>query len=399
MPKVIQSSLLSHNIRYAIRDVVVLANQLKAQGRELLSLNIGDPNKFDFTLCETAQRAIVEAVTHGECGYAPSLGLPSAVDAIIRDANRKGVRNVIGAFTANGASEAIDICLTALLNPGDNVLIPSPTYPLYTAVIGKLACEARTYILDEKAAWQPNIETLAALIDERTRAIVVINPNNPTGMLYDRHSLEAIIDLAKTHNLLILNDEIYDEILLDEGVSCTHLASLDSEVNVVTFNGLSKNFMGPGIRMGWGVLSGPDLEDFYEGVQRILRARLCASRPVQHAIAPCLDGEREHLPPIIDRLRARRDAAMSRIVETPGLHCVTPKAAFYGFVRMDGVVDDAAWCRQLMIDTGVVVVPGSGFDYRDPRGKDGYFRFVFLPPLATVERAFDLIRDFSGRYR
>lgn len=382
------------NIRYAIREVTVLARRLEKAGKRVLYLNIGDPNVYDFDLVDEAKAAASWALTHDKNGYAPSEGLPDALNAIERDAReRQGIRNIVGSYTGNGASECIDLALTALVNPGDNVLLPTPTYPLYAAILTRLGVEARYYRLDESQAWQPDVAHMASLVDARTRAVVVINPNNPTGAIYPEACLRKIIDLAKANNLLILNDEIYERLILEgEHVS---LASLDEEACVVTFNGLSKSYLGPGIRMGWGVLSGPKekLADYYDTILRMLRARLCASHIFQWAIRPCLEGGQKHLPGVLDKLRRRRDLCMSKIAGIPGLSCVAPCGSFYAFVRVENVDDDTKWCKDLLEDKGVVVVPGSGFDYHEPGV--GYFRIVFLPDEAVLSEAFDKIAEFE----
>ncbi|MBQ8035732.1 MAG: aminotransferase class I/II-fold pyridoxal phosphate-dependent enzyme [Proteobacteria bacterium] len=382
------------NIRYAIREVTVLARRLEKAGKRILYLNIGDPNVYDFDLVDEAKAAASWALTHDKNGYAPSEGLPEALDAIVRDArDRQGIRNIVGAYTGNGASECIDLALTALVNPGDNVLLPTPTYPLYAAILTRLGVQARYYRLDESHAWQPDVAHMASLVDARTRAVVVINPNNPTGAIYPEACLRKIIDLAKANNLLILNDEIYERLIL-EGKHVS-LASLDEEACVVTFNGLSKSYLGPGIRMGWGVLSGPQekLADYYDTILRMLRARLCASHIFQWAIRPCLEGGQKHLPGVLDKLRRRRDLCMAKIAGIPGLSCVAPLGSFYAFVRVENVDDDTKWCKDLLEAKGVVVVPGSGFDYHEPGV--GYFRIVFLPDEAVLSEAFDKIAEFE----
>ena len=394
-PDYITPSLATANIRYAIREVTVRARQLEREGRDILYLNIGDPNVYDFDLVEEAKKAAIWALEHGKSGYASSEGLPEALEAIERDAHhRQHIRNIVGTFTGNGASECIDLALTALVNPGDNVLLPSPTYPLYVSILMRLGVEARYYRLDETRDWQPDFEQMESLIDAKTRAIVVINPNNPTGAIYSEACLRTIIDIAKRHNLLILNDEIYERLIIDDEYKHISLASLDDDVCVITFNGLSKAYLGPGIRMGWGVISGPDarLKDYLDTIYRMARARLCASHTFQWAIRPCLEGGQHHLPGMLEKLRRRRDVFMKKVEETPGLSCVCTRGTYYAFVRVDGVKDDAKWCRDLLESKGVVVVPGSGFEYRDPNA--GYFRIVFLPKEQILSDAFERIAEF-----
>lgn len=391
----ITPSLLTANIRYAIREVTVLARQLEREGRNILYLNIGDPNVYDFDLVPEAKDAAIWAIEHDKNGYAPSEGLPEALEAIERDAkNRQNIRNIVGTYTGNGASECIDLALTALVNPGDNVLLPTPTYPLYATILTRLNVEARYYQLDESNGWQPSIDSIESLIDKRTRGIVIINPNNPTGAVYDEDCLRKVINLSKKHNLLIFNDEIYERLILDDTTKHISLASLDEDACVVTFNGLSKAYLGPGVRMGWGIISGPEkkLSAYYDTICRMLRARLCSSHIFQWTIKPCLEGGQAHLKGVHEKLRRRRDVCMRKITEIPGLSCVCPKGSFYAFVRVDGVKDDKEWCRKLLESKGVVVVPGTGFEYHDENA--GYFRIVFLPDEETLSKAFDRIAEF-----
>lgn len=394
----IRPSRASEKVQYAIRDVAVLANQLEAEGRRVLYLNIGDPNVYDFDLAPIAIEAGCNALRGAKNGYANSLGLAQAIESIVADVTkRQGIKSVLGAFTGNGASECIDICMTALVDPGDNVLLPCPTYPLYSAILARLGVEARYYRLDESQAWAPDLEHMASLIDTNTRALVLINPNNPTGCVYSLETLQSIVKLAKAHNLLVFNDEIYDRLILDPEKKHYSLASIDEELSVVTFNGLSKSFLGPGIRMGWGVYSGrkENMGDYIEAVGRLLRSRLCASHPMQYAIAPCLQNPTEHLTAFIDKLTERRDLCMRRIAQIPGLSCQCPQGSFYAFVRVDAAQNDKAWCKSLLLQTGVVVVPGSGFGYEEPDAV--YFRIVFLPPRDILSEAFDKIAQFMQK--
>jgi alanine-synthesizing transaminase len=267
----------------------VLAKQAAETGMEMLYLNIGDPNQFDFETPPHMVAAMQKAIADNFNGYAPSSGIPEAIDTIEREAKRKGIENIQDIFVTTGASEAIEICLTALANEGDNVLTPSPGYPLYQAVLAKLQVVENAYYLDEDKGWQPDLEDIKSKINERTRAIVLINPNNPTGSVCSEVTMRGIIDLASKHNLVIFCDEIYDKLILDDKPHVS-LASLDKNVPAVTFNGLSKSYLGPGLRIGWGIISGDHsrLKDYIEGINKILRARLCANHPIQYAVKPAL---------------------------------------------------------------------------------------------------------------
>lgn len=390
-------SRTSLNIHYAIREVNIMASKVAAQGRRVLKLNIGDPNAYGFDLAPEAKEAAIWAIQNQKNGYAPSEGIAEAVAAIEADSrDRLGIKSIIGAYTGNGASECINLALAALVNPENNILLPSPTYPLYAATLASLGAEARFYRLDPDNKWEPDLKHMASLIDENTRGIVVINPNNPTGALYEKDCLKGIINLAKANNLLIFNDEIYERLLLNPKAEHCSLASIDPDACVITFNGLSKSYLGPGIRIGWGVLSGPieKMSDFYEALKRLLRARLCASHPFQYAIKPCLEGDQAHLAKFVATLRQRAALCERRIADIPGLSCVPARGSFYLFVRVEGVKDDKIWCRELLEETGVVVVPGRGFSYIE---KDvGYFRIVFLPNEDILNEAFDKIAQFMA---
>lgn len=382
------------SVHYAIREVTVTANRLAREGRRILYLNIGDPNVFDFDLTDEAKAAAHRAIDSRHNGYAPSEGLPEALEAIVADArDRQHIGAIVGAYIGNGASECIDLALTALVNPGDNVLLPCPTYPLYESILNRLGAEIRFYRMEQADGWQPDLAQIASLIDDRTRAITVINPNNPTGAIYGERQLRGIIEIAKARGLLILNDEIYERLTLD---GCRHvpMAQLDDEACFVTFNGLSKAYLGPGIRIGWGIASGPEsaLRPYFETICKLMRARLCANHPFQYAIKPCLTGGQKHLPPMLEKLARRRDCCLRRIAQIDGLSCARPEGSFYMFVRVGGVKDDIAWCRELLLRKGVVVVPGSGFGYRAPDA--GYFRIVFLPEENILNEAFDKIAEF-----
>jgi alanine-synthesizing transaminase len=319
-----------------------------------------------------------------------------ALKSIEKDANAKGIDNILDIFVSTGASEAIEICLTALLNPGENFLMPTPGYPLYTAVQSKLGLEPNPYYLDESNGWQPDIEDIRSKINDKTRAIVIINPNNPTGSVCNKETLKQIIDLALEHNLLIISDEIYDKIYFDGGKHIS-IASLNKDVSCVTFSGLSKNYIAPGFRIGWGVASGrmPIMKDFLEAVNKILRARVCANHPEQYSIIAALEGSQEHLVDAAKRLERRRGIAMDMLGAIDGISIVKPEGAFYAFPSIK-VDDDSKFVKELIRETGVVVVPGSGFGQRPGTH---HFRIVILPPEETLEKAFRHLKDFYEIYR
>ncbi|MFH1037354.1 MAG: aminotransferase class I/II-fold pyridoxal phosphate-dependent enzyme [PVC group bacterium] len=387
----------TEKITYAVRDIVLLAEEAARQGREMLYLNIGDPNQFDFRTSPEIIEAVCRAMRNNYNGYAPSSGIEEAREAIREAARRRGIKRIQDVFITTGASEAIDICLTALLNQGDNALVPAPGYPLYSAIIHKLTAEPRPYYLDEENNWQPDLGDIAAKIDGRTRAIVIINPNNPTGSIYREEVLKGIIALAREHNLVIFSDEIYDSLTLD-GKKHITTASLDPEAAVITFNGLSKNYLAPGFRIGWGIVSGleEELADYLEAVNKLLRARLSASHPVQWAIKPALEGEGAHLVEAREKLTRRRDITVEMLNAIPGISCVRPEGAFYAFPRLHITGTDEQFVRELIRATGVVVVPGAGFGQK-PGTR--HFRVVYLAPEAVLEKAYRKIACFLAGYR
>jgi len=385
------------SIEYAVRDIVLVAREAQAAGRELLYLNIGDPNQFDFSTPPHIVEAICRAVRDNRNSYAPSEGLPEALEAIRASSEQhNGIRAIRDVFVGNGGSECIEIALAALVDPGDRVLTPSPGYPLYPAVLAKLGAQEVPYFLDETNGWQPDLEDVAAKIDERTRAIVLINPNNPTGSVCEHQTLERLLELADRHGLVILADEIYDKLVL-EGRHIS-IASLSDELPILTFNGLSKAYLGPGLRLGWCVVSGASqrLSRYVEAVHKFLRARLCASHPVQHAVRPALLGDQSHLEQTRAKLRARRRLTVDGLNAIEGIRCVPPRAAFYAFPSVLGIDDDERWVQQLIRETGVVVVHGSGFGQRPGTH---HFRVVFLPPEQTLRRAFAAIDRFARDHR
>ncbi len=383
------------NVRYAVRDVAVLADQLRREGRRMLYLNIGDPNPFGFRPPEHILEAVFTAMRANLNGYAPSDGIDEAVGAINRDATARGITPIVHTWVGSGCSEVIDMALSALVNPGENVLTPSPGYPLYTALLAKLGADNRGYHLDEDRGWQPDVDDIARLIDDKTRAIVVINPNNPTGGVASEATLRKIVELAIAHNLVIFADEIYDRLLFD-GAKHIPLGSLDPRACVLNLCGLSKNWVLPGFRIGWGVLTGPreQLAGYINAIQQLGRARLSANHPEQYGIAPALEGPQDHLVEMIPQLVARRDVAMAKLAAIPDISCVIPQGAFYAFPRIHRPIDDATWCRELMRETAVVTVPGSGFGQREGTQ---HFRVVLLADVATIEEACDGIARFMAR--
>ena len=395
--EVISPARRLEQVRYAIRDLAVLADELTRQGRTILHLNIGDPLIFDFATPPHMIEAVLKAMRDGHNGYAPSLGIDPALASIRRQAEQKGIRNPQTAFVSQGVSEAVDVCLTALLNPGETVLTPSPDYPLYTAVLAKLGAPLCSYDLNEEAGWEPDLEQLKDRITSQTRGIVLVNPNNPTGAVYSRATLEAIAELARRHNLVIFADEIYEKLVLDPEVEYIPMAAVAPDVPVVTFDGLSKGYLVPGWRLGWGVVSGPPaaVKPYVEGIHKLLRARLSANHPQQFAIAAALDGPQDHLPGVIAKMRARRDLTVQWANSTPRVSCVPPLAAFYAFPKLHIPDDDLSFVKGVLSEKNVLLVHGSGFGQKQGTR---HFRIVFLPDEPTLQTAYAGISDYLRQH-
>ena len=388
------------NVRYAIRDLACVADEVIRQGHKVLPLNVGDPNIFDFQTPPHIIEAVYKAMRDGRNGYAPSPGVPEALEAIRREAARKGITTVRDVFVTSGVSETVDLCLTALLNEGEDVLTPSPDYPLYSAVLCKLGMRLNTYDLNEDDGWQPELADMERKLTPRTRAIVLINPNNPTGSVSTRPMLEQIADLARRHNLVVFSDEIYDKLILDldfQGNGTPHIAfaAVAPDVPCVTFGGMSKNYLVPGWRVGWGIVSGDAaaVKTYTEGVHRLLRARLCANHPEQYSIQPALEGPQDHLLEVKRKLRSRRDLTQKWCESTPRLSCVTPGGAFYAFPRIDIPESDEVFVKELIRRKHVMVVHGSGFGQKPGTQ---HFRIVFLPDEQTLIRAYGAIAELIG---
>jgi alanine-synthesizing transaminase len=386
-----------NNVRYAIRDLACVADEVAKQGHKILPLNIGDPNVFDFVTPPHLIEAVYKAMKDGKNGYAPSSGIKEALDAIRGEAGRKGISNIQDIFVTSGVSESVEVCLSALLNAGEDILTPSPDYPLYSAVLSKLEIKLNTYDLNEADGWQPEVEDIKRKITPRTRGIVLINPNNPTGSVCTRRMLEQVAELARRHNLVIFADEIYDKLILDNDEHIS-MASVAPDVAVITFGGLSKNYLAPGWRVGWGVVSGEPaaVKPYVDGINKLLRARLCANHPEQYAIRPALEGSQDHLLEVQRKLRSRRDLTVKWANSTPRVSCVSPRGAFYAYPRLDIPEGDDVFVKELLLQKHVLVVHGSGFGQK-PGTR--HFRIVFLPNEEILSRAYAAIGEFiSERY-
>ncbi|HET7892321.1 MAG TPA: aminotransferase class I/II-fold pyridoxal phosphate-dependent enzyme [Candidatus Sulfotelmatobacter sp.] len=380
------------NIRYAIRDLACVADELTRQGHKVVPLNIGDPLNFDFQTPPHIIEAVYKAMREGKNGYAPSPGIPVALEAVRGEAARKGITTVRDVFITSGVSETVDACISALVNPGENILTPRPDYPLYSAILCKLGIDLNTYDLNEEDGWQPELADLERKLTPETRGIVLINPNNPTGSLCTRQMLEQVAELARRHNLIVFSDEIYDKLILD-GTPHIAFAAVAPDVPCVTFGGMSKNYLVPGWRIGWGIVSGEAkaVKSYTDGVQRLLRARLCANHPEQYAIKAALEGPQDHLVEVQRKLRSRRDLTQKWCESTQRVSCVLPRGAFYAYPRLDIPESDEVFVKELIRQKHVMVVHGSGFGQKPGTQ---HFRIVFLPDEHTLGKAYAAIGDF-----
>jgi len=387
----------TENIRYAIRDIVVEARKLEKTGKEIIYLNIGDPMVYDF---ETPRHMIdaVEKNWSRSSSYADSMGISEAREAVAREAARLGIKGVAdeNVLITAGGSEGIMMSVSAIMNRGENILTPTPGYPLYNSAVAQFEGVMNSYKLDEENEWQPDIEDMRKKINKKTKAIVVINPNNPTGSLYTKSTLKKIIDIAGEHDIPIFSDETYDKMILDDEFSFTALGSIAGDVPVVTFNTLSKNYLVPGWRIGWMIFSGPEeaKAEYEEAVKKIARARLSINHPQQYAVKAALEGPQGHIRETVKTLRKRRDITCKRINEIEGLSVRKPRAAFYAFPRIDvSVRSDEEFVKKLLEEEGVLFVYGSGFGPLD----GNYFRVVFAASEEALNSAYDRLGRFMKR--
>jgi alanine-synthesizing transaminase len=401
--KVSQSSKLA-DVCYDIRGPVLdAARRLEEEGRRILKLNIGNPAPFGFEAPDEIVANVVRNLPLSE-GYSDSQGVLSARTAIVQHYQEQGFVDVSveHVWLGNGVSELISFALQALLDDGDEVLIPAPDYPLWTAATSLCGGRAVHYMCDESADWLPDIDDLAAKISPRTKAIVVINPNNPTGAVYPRWVLESIAELARKHGLVVMTDEIYEKILYD-GAEHVPFASVAPDLFTLTFNGLSKAYRLAGFRSAWLLVTGPRRAagSYLEGLSILANMRLCPNVPGQHAIQTALGG-RQSIHDLVlpgGRLREQRDAAMAALKQIPGVTCVQPRGALYVFPRLDPEVypieDDQQFVLDLLRDQHVLVVQGSGFNWPQP----DHLRIVTLPRADDLTEAIGRIGAFLAEYR
>jgi alanine-synthesizing transaminase len=398
-----QSAKLAH-VAYDVRGPVLdEAVRLERQGQRILKLNIGNPAPFGFDAPEEILRDVVRNLPTAQ-GYSDSKGLYSARLAVEQYYRQRGVADigVDDVYLGNGVSELIGMALQALLDDGDEVLIPAPDYPLWTAVTTLCGGRPVHYLCDESADWCPDVGDIVAKVTDRTRALVVINPNNPTGAVYPRALLEALVEVARQRDLVVLSDEIYDRVLYD-GAEHTATASLAPDVLCVTFGGLSKAYRLAGFRSGWAVVSGPrqHAQSYIEGLDILANLRLCANVPAQHAIQTALGGERsiEELVLPGGRLLEQRDCAWQLLNAIPGVSCVKPRGALYAFPRLDPAVydirDDEAFVLDLLRSEHLLLVQGTGFNWPHP----DHLRIVTLPRVDELSEALDRFARFLSGHR
>ena len=403
LPPVLKSSKLN-NVCYDIRGpVLARARQMEEEGHRVMKLNIGNPAAFGFEAPEELTEDVIRNLPSAS-GYCDSKGLFPARKAVMQYCQQKSIRGVHleDIWLGNGVSELIAMAMQALLNDGDEVLIPAPDYPLWTAVVRLSGGIPRHYRCDEGSGWLPVLEDLRAKVGPATRAIVLINPNNPTGALYPLELLEGIMAIARDHRLIVLADEIYDKVVYD-GRHHTSIASLADDVLCVTFNGLSKNYRACGYRAGWMVVSGDKrhAQDYIEGLDILASMRLCANVPAQHAIQTALGGHQsiDDLVAPAGRLCRQRDLAWSLLSQIPGVSCFKPQAALYLFPRLDPnvypIVDDEQFILDLLVEEKVLLVQGSAFMWPRP----DHLRLVFLPSADDLRETMGRMAQFLERYR
>jgi alanine-synthesizing transaminase len=392
------------NVCYDIRGPILReARRLEEEGFDIIKLNIGNPAPFGFNVPEVIVRDMILNLKNAQ-GYGDSQGLFAARRAIVLDLHARGIMDagIDDVYIGNGVSELIMIAMQGLLNSGDEVLIPMPDYPLWTAAVTLSGGTAVHYRCDEASDWNPDVADMAAKISDKTKAVVVINPNNPTGAVYDRDILEGVAKLAAEKGLIVFSDEIYERITYD-GVKHIPMASIDPGILTVTFNGLSKAYRAAGFRSGWMILSGnkKNAAGYIEGLNMLSNMRLCANMPAQFGIQTALGGYQsinEYLVPG-GRLREQRDIAVEMVNQIPGLSVVTPKGALYCFPKIDAerfnITDDERFIMDLLREKHLLLVQGTGFNWDRP----DHFRIVLLPPKETLSDALTRLGDFLAAYR
>jgi len=393
----IQVASRVHGFSYAIRNIVEEAKKVEAVGTRVRYLNIGDPIPFGFKTPQHLLDAVKRAMHDGLNGYTSSPGIEPAREAVADDFTVRGLKIPADrVLLTMGTSEGIELALTALVDPGEEVLVPVPTYPLYTAVLAKLGANAAYYRTDPNNNWMPDLDHIESLIGPSTRALVVINPNNPTGAVYSDSTRRKLLDLANRHNLLLLADEVYADLAYDGPIS--PIGSLDPEAPVISFSSLSKAYLAPGWRAGWMAIGTSDrLNDLLAAIKKLADGRLCSTAPMQAAITAALTQKRSDQDAFRTALRERAELTTARLNAIDGMSCVAPTAAFYALpqVALPPNKTDEDYVLGLLRSTGVLCVHGSGFGL--PPG-DGYMRVVFLANLQELDEIYDLVASFTSEF-
>ena len=379
---------------YAIRNIVAEAKKVEASGRRVRYLNIGDPIPFGFHTPPHLIEAVERDLRDGHNGYVASVGIEPARRAIAAEYTARGVAvSADRVVVTSGTSEGIELALGAMVDAGDEVLVPTPTYPLYTAVLAKIGARAAYYRTDPARGWQPDVDHIARLITARTRALVVIDPNNPTGAVYSEATRRQLIAVAERAGIPILADEVYSDVAFDGPTPL--LGSLAPDAAIMSFSSLSKAYLAPGWRTGWIVVGGSDrMDDVLAAIKKMADGRLCSAGPMQYAIEPALSGDRSHQREFSDALRVRAEITTRRISAIPGMRCVMPRAAFYAMPQVDlppGRTDED-YILGLLRTTGNLCVYGSGFGMP---AEAGYFRIVFLAAPEMLNAIYDDMAEFT----
>jgi len=395
--KLLQCAKRASEIEYAIRDVVIPAIELEKKGHTILKLNIGDPNAYDWDTPEHIKQACKDAIDRGVNGYTPAYGVPELVKAISDDEKGRGADiSPDDVVVTTGATEALQMIFGSCLEAGDEVLVPGPTYPPYITYTRFSGGNPIAYRTVEEEGWQPDLDDLRSKITSRTRAICLINPNNPTGAIYSEKTVKAITDIAGEYkDLFLISDEIYNKMTF-EGLP-KGPASLSPDIPTIVLNGISKNYLAPGWRIGYMGFNDPQglMEDLKEGILNLARSRLCANAPAQYGYLAALTGPQDHLKSTADRLRKRRDVAAKIINESDHLSCVVPDGAFYMFPKIEHPAgnDDKKLVLDILHKKHVLTVHGSGFS---PEYGKGHFRMVYLPPEDVIQDALTRVDQYLG---
>jgi alanine-synthesizing transaminase len=382
---------------YAIRNIVAEAKKVEAAGRRVQYLNIGDPVQFGFQTPTHLIEAVERAMRDGYNGYVPSAGIEPARRAVAAEYTRRGMPvSPDRVIITQGTSEGIELALSVLVDPGDEVLVPTPTYPLYTAVLSKLGARAVYYRTDPGRDWEPDLEDIRRKTTASTRALVVIDPNNPTGAVYSEATRRALIDFAETAGLTILADEVYGDVAFERPAPL--LGSIAPDAAIISLSSLSKAYLAPGWRTGWlAVGRSPRLDDVLSGIRKMADGRLCSPGPMQYAVAPALEGDRTHQREFAAALRLRGELTASRISAIPGMRCSLPRAAFYAMpqVVLPPGKTDEDYILGLLRATGILCVYGAGFGMPP---EQGYFRIVFLASPEELEGIYDQMAEFTATF-